>query len=76
MYSVPRKYVPVEQYLIDDKKMNVIEKSGIFFKRNCIIVQKNGIIIKGRIIKKIYNDKDRLIEIIVIDKQNIYHKIC
>lgn len=75
MYAVPKKYIPVEQYLIDEKKRYAIERSGMYFKRDCNIIQKNGIIIKGIIIKKIYDDKDRMIAIIVLDKQNNYHKI-
>lgn len=69
-YPIPEKYLPVEQYLIEDDKRYVIENISRYSNKDVIITLKNNVIIKGIIIDKIYNELMQLYETIV--KANDY----
>lgn len=55
---------------MEDSKRYVLENINQFFKRKVIIILKDEAKIKGVIIEKVYDNKDRIIEIIVLTDNN------
>lgn len=64
-YPIPEKFLPVEQYLIEEDKMRVIDNAKKFSNKDVIITLKNNIIVKGIIIERVYNDLMQLFETLV-----------
>lgn len=67
-YPVPNKFIPVEQFLMENRKRYVIENIKVFYNRDCKVTLKDNTIIKGIITSKLYNEKDYLIGIVITDQ--------
>ena len=74
-YPVPEKYLPVEQYLLEDSKRYAIENIRLYFRKDCIITLKNGEIVKGIIEYKLFDDYGHLKGIVVNDKELFEYEI-
>lgn len=74
-YPVPEKYLPVEQYLVDNNKRYAIENIRVYYRKDCIITLKDGEVIKGIIECKLFDDYGHLIGIIVNDKEFFEYQI-
>lgn len=75
-YPVPEKYIPTDKYLMDDKKRHIIKNVKVYVKRDCKIILKDEIIIKGYISTIIRNEYNaQVIGIIVTDKNNNKNEI-
>ena len=70
-YPIPDKYLPVEQYLIEEEKMHVIDNAKKYSNKDVIITLKNDLIVKGVIIEKVYNELMQLYETLVKFDGNI-----
>ena len=69
-FPVPKRFMPIEQYLIPDSKKYVIENINIYLGMNIVIQLKNGDILRGIIINKIYNEINLVIGIIIAKEDN------
>lgn len=74
-YPVPEKYLPVEQYLVDNNKRYAIENIRIYYRKDCIVTLKDEEIIKGIIEYKLYDDYGNLLGIVVNDKECFEYEI-
>lgn len=64
-YPIPEKFLPVEQYLIEKEKMNVIDNVKKYSNKDVIITLKNDLIVKGIIIERFYNELLQLHEALI-----------